>query len=41
MPVDNIRKRKIGEQLTDWLVLSIRTGARELTEKYRITIGDN
>lgn len=37
MPIDNIRKRKIGEQLTDWVVLGIRTGARQLVEQYRTT----
>lgn len=38
MPINNVKKRKIGEQLSDWVYLGIRTGARRLTEQYRQTV---
>jgi hypothetical protein len=39
MPVSNILKRKIGEQLNNWIYLGIRTGARKSIEEY-LTLKD-
>jgi len=41
MAIDNIIKRKIGEQIRDWIYLGIRTGARLLctdgTRRFELT----
>ena len=35
MAIGNAKKRKVGEQLTDWVYLGVRTGARRAVAVYR------
>lgn len=35
MPITDVKKRKIGRELTDWIYLGVCTGARRSTEIYR------
>ena len=41
MAINDVKKRKIGEQLVDWIYLGVRTGARRLTEVYRNELASN
>lgn len=41
MAISDAKKRKIGNELVDWIYLGIRTGARRSTEEYRRLLLEN
>jgi hypothetical protein len=41
MPIDDIKKKKIGRELTEWIFLGVRTGMRRGVEMYEAEKANN